>query len=116
MFRVTLIVVGLAFGLAACVARLKDDVHLRMVEVRVHGRRPFPAIIGAERGGWRAGSRAQWRRPGGARAGRHPACRRDAPADQPVRVQLPGGPLTIRLTADRVWMTGPARFVFAGQA
>ena len=39
-----------------------------------------------------------------------------APADQPVRVQLPGGPLTIRLTADRVWMTGPARFVFAGQA
>lgn len=39
-----------------------------------------------------------------------------APADQPVRVVLPGGPLTIRRTADRVWMTGPARFVFRGQA
>lgn len=42
-----------------------------------------------------------------------------APADQPVRVQLPGGPLTIRLATDaptpRVWMTGPARFVFRGQ-
>jgi diaminopimelate epimerase len=38
------------------------------------------------------------------------------PADRPVRVQLPGGPLTIRLTDDRVWMTGPARFVFRGHA
>lgn len=39
-----------------------------------------------------------------------------APADRPVRVQLPGGPLTIRLTTDRVWMTGPARFGFRGHA
>ena len=38
-----------------------------------------------------------------------------APAELPVRVQLPGGPLTIRCAADRVWMTGPARFVFRGE-
>lgn len=38
-----------------------------------------------------------------------------APADLPVRVQLPGGPLTIRCAADRVWMTGPARVVFRGE-
>ncbi len=37
-----------------------------------------------------------------------------APADLPVRVQLPGGPLTVRLTAGHVLMTGPARLVFRG--
>jgi protein translocase SecG subunit len=37
-----------------------------------------------------------------------------APADVPIRVQLPGGPLTIRWPTGRVWMTGPARFVFRG--
>ena len=36
------------------------------------------------------------------------------PADAAVRVQLPGGPLQLRLAADRVWMTGPARQVFRG--
>jgi len=34
--------------------------------------------------------------------------------DATVRVQLPGGPLQLRLAADRVWMTGPARQVFHG--
>lgn len=37
------------------------------------------------------------------------------PADATVRVQLPGGPLQVRLADDRVWMTGPARQVFRGQ-
>jgi diaminopimelate epimerase len=36
------------------------------------------------------------------------------PADAAVRVQLPGGPLQVRLAGDRVWMTGPARQVFRG--
>lgn len=35
--------------------------------------------------------------------------------DAALRVQLPGGPLQLRLTGDRVWMTGPARQVFRGQ-
>ncbi|MBA3546719.1 MAG: diaminopimelate epimerase, partial [Nannocystis sp.] len=34
--------------------------------------------------------------------------------DAAVRVQLPGGPLHLRLASDRVWMTGPARQVFRG--
>jgi diaminopimelate epimerase len=34
--------------------------------------------------------------------------------DTAVRVQLPGGPLQVRLAGDRVWMTGPARQVFHG--
>lgn len=37
-----------------------------------------------------------------------------APADLPVQVRLPGGPLTVRLTDTRAWMTGPARLVFHG--
>ncbi len=37
-----------------------------------------------------------------------------APAGPPTRVQLPGGSLTVRLTDDRMWMTGPARVVFRG--
>jgi diaminopimelate epimerase len=37
-----------------------------------------------------------------------------APRDTPVRVRLPGGSLTVRLTDHRVWMTGPARVVFRG--
>ncbi len=36
------------------------------------------------------------------------------PADAVLRVQLPGGPLQVRLADDRVWMTGPARQVFRG--
>jgi len=35
-------------------------------------------------------------------------------AEMSVRVQLPGGPLTLRLADGRVWMTGPARLVFRG--
>ena len=35
-------------------------------------------------------------------------------ADATVRVQLPGGPLYLRLAGDRVYMTGPARQVFHG--
>ena len=38
-----------------------------------------------------------------------------APTGLPVRVQLPGGPLLVRLDDDRVWMTGPARVVFRGE-
>ena len=37
-----------------------------------------------------------------------------AAAGTPVRVQLPGGPLHVRLDDGRVWMTGPARVVFRG--
>jgi diaminopimelate epimerase len=33
---------------------------------------------------------------------------------KPVRVRLPGGPLSIVITPDSVQMTGPARFVFHG--
>jgi diaminopimelate epimerase len=35
-------------------------------------------------------------------------------ADVPVPVRLPGGTLTVRWSDGRVWMTGPARFVFRG--
>ena len=35
-------------------------------------------------------------------------------AEVSVRVQLPGGPLELRLGDGRVWMTGPARLVFRG--
>lgn len=35
-------------------------------------------------------------------------------SDAAIRVQLPGGPLHLRLASDRVWMTGPARQVFRG--
>ncbi|HEY0132560.1 MAG TPA: diaminopimelate epimerase [Nannocystis sp.] len=38
-----------------------------------------------------------------------------APTGVPVRVQLPGGPLLVRLDDGRVWMTGPARVVFRGE-